>query len=71
MPGMHSEKFKFACPLCHAGPGKPCVEIKGPRKGKTCKAHPARWVKYKRATTPKDQIKAVWSSHFESNRGKH
>ena len=71
MTGMRSEKFKFACPLCHAGVGKPCVEIQGPRKGKTCQAHGIRWTKYKRATTPRKQVKAVLYSQFESNRGKH
>ena len=71
MTGMRSEKFKFACPHCGAGVGKPCVEIKGKRKGKTCKAHSARWMKYKKATSPKIRVKAVWSSHYESQRSKH
>jgi len=63
--------FKFTCPFCHAHPGKPCVEVKGRHRGRTCKTHTARWKAYKKATTPRDQIVAVWSSHYESNRSKH
>ena len=40
MTGMHSEKFKFACPLCHAGPRKPCVEIKGPQERQDLQSPP-------------------------------
>ena len=72
MIGTHQGKFRFACPVCHAGPGKPCVEPVGPRKGKTCKAHWERWKKYKIASDPqKYGVKAVWSSHYESKRSKH
>lgn len=71
MTGMHSQKFKFACPHCGAAPRKPCVETRGPKKGKTCKAHSERWRKYKKATSPKIRVKAVWSSNYESNRSKH
>jgi hypothetical protein len=69
--GTHRMPFKFGCPFCFARPGKPCVQTKGRNKGKTCKTHSARWLRYKKATAPRDQIKAVWSSHYESNRSKH
>ena len=68
---MHSQKFKFACPYCGAAPWKPCVETRGPKKGKTCKTHTDRWFKYKKATSPKIQMKGELLSHYESKRSKH
>jgi hypothetical protein len=72
MVGTHQQKFRFVCPVCHAQPGKPCVWPEGPRKGKTTTAHWERWKRAKIASDPnKFRVKAVWSSQFESNRGKH
>jgi hypothetical protein len=72
MDGTHRGKFAFTCPVCFSTPGKPCREIKGRDKGKTCKAHWERWKRYKIASDPnKYRVKAVWSSHYESQRSRH
>ena len=68
MIGTRQGAFRFRCPLCHARPGKPCVRLTDPSK--TTKAHDQRKRAYYRASG-RDEVVAVWSSHYEGNRGKH
>jgi len=72
MIGTHRGPFRFTCPYCFASPGRPCVQIKGRHKGKTCKTHGHRIAKFRQATYGHmDDMKSEVSSAFETNRSKH
>jgi len=72
MVGTHRGPFRFFCPYCGAAPTKPCVEIKGRRKGKTCKTHSHRVQAFRKATYGHmDDMKGELLSAFETKRSKH
>jgi hypothetical protein len=65
--------FQFICPLCGARPGKPCMNVKGPKTGRTCKTHGHRVQRFRQAQSLKAGGRDPHEIPvpFETNRSRH